>query len=519
MKKKFPSIFNDVIGPVMRGPSSSHCAGSLRIGRLLRNLMDDVIHDVLIEYDPNGSLVTTHASQGTDMGLYSGFLGFDTCDERLLNYQEEVKKAGLKIRVNHVAYGAQHPNTYRITIKNNRWTHQVTALSLGGGMIEIVEIDGAEISIQGDLWETFVFLSAAGEQLVEELTAGVEAEEISLKNCRQPFILISSAKPIATSAINKIKRHTAVARVAVLKPVLPVMSRLDTQVPFLNSGKMMRFNENRNLQLWELAIAYESARGNISAAAVHEKMAVLVRIMADSIDTGLRGTEYADRILPAQSLWFKEKMTRGKLLDDPLLNRIILYVSAVMEMKSSMGVIVAAPTAGACGILPGALIGAGRAMNSQEGEIVKAMLAAGLIGVFIADQSTFAAENAGCQAECGSASGMAAAGLVHLAGGDLQQTLGAASLALQNSFGMTCDPIANRVEAPCLGKNVMAAANALACANMALAGFRHLIPLDEVLQAFDKAGRSLPRELRCTALGGLAMTKTAQKIQASLFQK
>jgi L-serine deaminase len=89
MKKQHPSIFNDVIGPVMRGPSSSHCAGSLRIGRMLRNLMGNDIREALIEYDPNGSLVTTHESHGTDMGLYSGLLGFDTCDERLLNYKKE----------------------------------------------------------------------------------------------------------------------------------------------------------------------------------------------------------------------------------------------------------------------------------------------------------------------------------------------------------------------------------------------------------------------------------------------
>lgn len=519
MRKKYLSIFNDVIGPVMRGPSSSHCAGSLRIGRMLRNLLNDVIHEVLIEYDPKGSLVTTHESQGTDMGLYSGFLDYDTDDERILKYKEEIKKAGIKIRVNHVAYGAEHPNTYRITLKNNKCTHQVTALSLGGGMIEIVEIDGAAVSMQGDFWETLVFVPAAEEHLVGEFAAWLEAEEISLKNCRQPFIHISTTKPIDTMAINKIKSHASVARVAVLKPVLPVISRRDIQVPFRNCGEMIRFNKDKNLQLWELAVAYEMARGNISAAEVFEKMAVIVRIMADSIDTGLRGTEYADRILPAQSLLFKEKMIQGKLLDDPVLNRIILYVSAVMEMKSSLGVIVAAPTAGACGTLPGTIIGAGRLLAATEGEIIKAMLAAGLIGVFIADQSTFAAEDAGCQAECGSASGMAAAGLVHLAGGNLQQALAAASLALQNSFGMTCDPIANRVEAPCLGKNVMAAANALACTNMALAGYQHLIPLDEVLQAFDRVGRSLPRELRCTALGGLSLTKTAQKIQDSLLQK
>ena len=503
----------------MRGPSSSHCAGSLRIGRMLRNLMDDVIHEVLIEYDPNGSLVTTHASQGTDMGLYSGFLDYDTCDERILNYNEEIEKAGIKIKVDHVSYGAKHPNTYRIKLKNNKSIHRVTALSLGGGMIEIIEIDGAAVSMQGDLWETLVFVSAAEEHLIDEFAALVEAEEIALKNCRQPFILISSTKPIAASAINKIKKHASVTHVSVLKPVLPIISRRDIKVPFRNCEEMLSFNKDRNLPLWELAVAYEMARGNISAVVVYEKMARIVCIMADSIDSGLRGTEYADRILPAQSLLFKEKMIQGKLLDDQVLNRIILYVSAVMEMKSAMKVIVAAPTAGACGTLPGAIIGAGRVMAAAEKEIVRAMLAAGLIGVFIAAQSTFAAEDAGCQAECGSASGMAAAGLVHLAGGDLQQALGAASLALQNSFGMTCDPIANRVEAPCLGKNIMAATNALACAKMALAGYQQLIPLDEVLRAFDQVGRSLPRELRCTALGGLSMTKTAQKIQDSLFQK
>ena len=240
MKKKYPSIFNDVIGPVMRGPSSSHCAASLRIGRMLRNLMDDEIQEVLIEYDPNGSLVTTHTSQGTDMGLYSGFLGYDTADERLLRYKEEIKKAGIKIRVNHVAYGAKHPNTYRITLKNNTSAHQVTALSLGGGMIEFVEIDGAAVSMQGDLWETLVFVSAAAEHLFEEFSALVEAEEIAFKNCRQPFILISSAKPIAAAAISKIKSHAAVVHVSVLKPVLPIISRRDCQVPFRNCEEMLR---------------------------------------------------------------------------------------------------------------------------------------------------------------------------------------------------------------------------------------------------------------------------------------
>lgn len=119
-------------------------------------------------------------------------------------------------------------------------------------------------------------------------------------------------------------------------------------------------------------------------------------------------------------------------------------------------------------------------------------------------------------AECGSGAGMSAAAMVGLAGGSLDQQLAAASVALQNSFGMTCDPVANRVEAPCLGKNVLAGSNALACANMALADYKHLIPLDEVIYAMNEVGKAIPHELCCTAKGGLSVTPTSKAIEADL---
>jgi L-serine dehydratase len=185
-------------------------------------------------------------------------------------------------------------------------------------------------------------------------------------------------------------------------------------------------------------------------------------------------------------------------------------------MKGSMGVIVAAPTAGACGGLPGAVIGAASKMGLPIEDMTRAMLAAGLVGVFVAAHATFAAEVGGCQAECGAGSGMAAAALVTLAGGTTKQALNATSMALQNILGMICDPVANRVEVPCLGKNVLAASNALACANMALAGFDPIIPLDEVIATMDQVGRSLPAALRCTGLGGLSITPTSQEIERRL---
>jgi len=290
-------------------------------------------------------------------------------------------------------------------------------------------------------------------------------------------------------------------------------------VPFHTYEQMLIYNRGKNLDLWELAVHYESARGNISHEQVFKKMEEIIEIMQNSIAEGIQGTVYADRILGNQSGKYQTQMEKGQLLDGGLLNQIILYTTALMETKSALGVIVAAPTAGACGGLPGAVIGAANAMGLSKEKIVRAMLAAGLIGVFIAAQATFAAEVGGCQAECGSGSGMAAAALVTLAEGTTQQALNAASIALQNILGMICDPVANRVEAPCLGKNILAASNALSCANMALADYDPLIPLDEVIDTMDAVGKSLPSELRCTALGGLSITPTAKEIERRLVYK
>jgi L-serine dehydratase len=237
-----------------------------------------------------------------------------------------------------------------------------------------------------------------------------------------------------------------------------------------------------------------------------------VSIMEAAIEAGLKGTEYHDRVLPSQSPAFQKAEEAGVLIPADINNRIIRYVSAIMEVKSSMGVIVAAPTAGSCGAMPGAVLAVGHALGKSREDICQAMFAAGLIGVFIARDATFAAEEGGCMAETGSGASMAAAAIVQMAGGSQAQQLGAASMALQNSFGLVCDPVANRVEAPCLGKNIMAATNALASANMALGGYDHLIPLDEVVQvSMNEVAHQIPRELRCTALGGTGHHADLQK--------
>ncbi|MDT0607596.1 L-serine ammonia-lyase, iron-sulfur-dependent, subunit alpha [Croceitalea rosinachiae] len=511
----YPSIFNDVIGPVMRGPSSSHCAASLRIGRICRDLMDGDIKEVFIEFAPNGSLATTHEGQGSDMGLFGGFLGWDADEERLPQYLKAIEEANIQVEIKIHDIGASHPNTYKITLKNERETRELTALSLGGGMIQIVEIDGAKVAMQGDYYQTLIYVES-GFNMIHEIAEQFSCDEIALRKGTFNFIEIKANRFISADLESKLEKMKGVLFLKRLDPVLPILASKTLQVPFITCNEMLDYNADKNLELWQLALNYESIRGNLSEEEVFEKMRSILRIMENAIITGLKGTAYKDRILGPQSLTFQEKMNGKKLVNGDVLNTVVLYTSAIMEVKSSMGVIVAAPTAGSCGALPGAIIGVAKILELAEDHKVKALLSAGLIGVFIAGHATFAAEVGGCMAECGSGSGMAAAGIVSLKQGSLEQSLSAASMALQSSLGMVCDMIADRVEAPCLNRNVMAASNAISCANMALSDYNHLIPLDEVIETMKKVGDAMPNTLCCTGLGGLAITKTAKEIEAKL---
>lgn len=459
-----PSIFNDVLGPVMRGPSSSHCAAALRLGRLARDLLGGEFTGVLVQFDRAGSLPTTHESQGSDMGLCGGLLGWEADDERLPNAVRCLREAGVELRFEVGEFGDPHPNTYRLTLWSDSERRSLVGISTGGGMIEVLELDGERVSLCGD-------------------------REVLLADGRR------------------------------LRPVLPVTTPDDLRLPFTSLAELLAYDDSRGLDLWRLAVAYECARGGLSREEVLARAADLGGLLQRSVAAGLAGTHYEDRLLGAQSPGYQQALAAGRLLDAGALNRAILYVSALMEVKSSLGVIVAMPTAGACAALPGVVLALAEERGQGLEAVARAFLAAGLVGLLITSAWTFAAEVGGCQAEGGSAAAMAAAALVTLADGSQAQALAAASLALQSMLGLICDPIANRVEAPCLGKNLLAAGNALTCANLALAGFDPVLPLDEVIDAARRVGEQMPRELRCTALGGLSTTPTSLALEARLARR
>ena len=512
MKKLQPSIFNDVIGPIMRGPSSSHVAGAARISSLVRQCMKDDVKKVLVDFDPNGSLAESYHGHGTDMGFVAGIMNMDLTDPQVFRACEIAKEKNIDVQFRIYEYGANHPNFYRIYAENGQgYSCRWDAISVGGGMIEMIKYNDFEVSIAGDFYELLVTMDEnADDQQVKELVGNWEyCIEVKAESCK--LLQFKRSQPMAADKKHNIKVLEEVKECVYLEPILPVHSRKNIQVPFLSAAELLeKFDCEK--EMWEYAVMYECQRGNLTEQEVMDKMNILVDIMEGAVDGGLAGTDYEDRILGPQSQLIAEA---ENLVPCSILNEVIQDITAIMETKSSMGVIVAAPTAGACACLPGTLIGAARYMKLDRIELIKGMLAAGLTGVFIAEGSTFAAEVAGCQAECGSGSGMAAAGLVQLMQGTAAQAMNAASIALQNISGLACDPVANRVEVPCLGKNVMGGSNAISSANMILSGFDKVIPLDQTIAAIYDIGIKLPLELRCT-YGGLGKTDASNELKKNL---
>jgi len=520
MENKYPpGIFNDVLGPVMRGPSSSHTAGSHRIGNVIRQLAGPEIIRADFHFHPRGSLATTYHTQGSDIGLAAGIIDMKITDPLLPESLKIARQNGIEINFNITEYPAEHPNTYLCVFENSRGEKfKLKALSTGGGIIEIISYQDFEFSVLMDLP---VLFAAGSMDDITEWWNESEKHSSFMDQVSRQLIKSEGDKSLLIVEFRLMDPEIpedgpAGAYYKLINPVYPSLGYTGSLLPFRLASELEQMEDIDGRTLASHGLEYESMRSGMSQEDIREKAGELVDIFRESIETGLAGTRYKDRIVHSQSPQFQENIRKGKLLPSGPLNRITAYIMAIMESKSAMEVIVAAPTAGAAGGLPGAILGMAEEIGSTREEIIEAFIAAGLAGVFIAADATFAAEVAGCQAETGAGAAMAAAGLVDLAGGNARQALAAASLALQNIMGLVCDPVANRVEIPCLGRNVNSAANALVSANMVLGGFDPLIPFSESIRTMLEVGRSMPRELRCTALGGLSITKTAKEIEKKL---
>ena len=278
---------------------------------------------------------------------------------------------------------------------------------------------------------------------------------------------------------------------------------------FNHASELLQMCENHKLDISEVLILAEMEESGRARDAIRGLMEKQYQIMKESISKGLSpDVKSVGGLIGGNahklSVYGQEKGFCGKTV-----LKAVSYALAVTEINAAMGKIVAAPTAGASGIVPGVIVALQEDQNYSDVKAVEALFVAAAIGRIIAINATLSGAEGGCQAECGSASAMAAAAAVNMAGGSPEMCMDAAAVALKGLLGLVCDPVAGLVEVPCSKRNATSAANALICADMALAGIKSFIPFDEVVDAMYRVGRKMSPDLRETAQGGCAITPTA----------
>lgn len=283
-------------------------------------------------------------------------------------------------------------------------------------------------------------------------------------------------------------------------------------VDFKNGNELLALCESRNCRISEIMLLRESSLTEQPEEEIRNRMQAAWKIMEESALSPLTEPRRSiGGLIGGEAKLLHEQLKAGKNICGSVVSRGILHAMAVLEVNASMGLIVAAPTAGSSGIVPGVLLALKEAYELSENRVLDALFNAGAIGYLAMRNATVAGAVGGCQAEVGVASAMAASAAVELMGGMPAQCLAAASTVLMNMLGLVCDPVGGLVEYPCQMRNASGVANALTAAELALAGVPQLIPFDEMLASMYAVGRKLPGELRETAMGGCAVTPTGCK--------
>jgi L-serine dehydratase len=272
----------------------------------------------------------------------------------------------------------------------------------------------------------------------------------------------------------------------------------------------------KDRDLAEVFLETDAEEHGVPAEDILEALRKRREVMRDCIVRGKNGGESMGKLVGSEARLLNEAFLSGKTFLDPLTVKAEIYALSVMGENSRMGVIVAAPTAGAGGIVPGMLMALEEERNIDPEKTVRALVVAGGIGSIIALSANISGAAGGCQNEVGVASSMGAAGVAYMMGGTTRNSIQAAALALKNTLGLVCDPVGGLVEVPCVKRNALFAVHGLTAAQLAMAGVESIIPMDEIVEAMVRIGRALPRGLRETAEGGLATTDTGRAIAQRL---
>lgn len=505
-----PSLF-DIVGPIMTGPSSSHTAGAVRIGLLGRYILGEEPQGVTIGF--HGALSETYKGHLTDSGVVAGILGLGVDDPRIPDALDLAGQKGIEVQVRVNPESPVNPNTIEMELSGGGQDVKVSAITVGGGEILVTRIGNFPVNLRGKV--PAVILEGLDLRHVAEAASHLEGVTAILSSAEGGFAqaLVLEGQGVQV-ALKKLGKLQGVKRARFL-PSLYDYTLVDPEPLFDSFRGFEAFAMKKGLTASGAAAAWESKRGGLREGDVRDRFIRLWRAMADSVEKGLKErNRLVGGFTPGDDgIKVLKAIQQGRTLSGDVLAKAVARSLAAMEVNGSLGRVVAAPTAGSCGVMPGALMSVAESRGLSEAQIVEGILAGAMVGVLIASRAPLSGALGGCQSEIGVASAMTSAALVQLGGGDPEAVCQAAALALKNLLGLICDPVGGPVEVPCIKRNAVGVANAFAAADLALAGVKSVIPPDEVVAALINVQTLLPTELRGTMKGGLGCTMTAAKLK------
>ncbi|WP_323720685.1 L-serine ammonia-lyase, iron-sulfur-dependent, subunit alpha [Acetomicrobium sp.] len=509
--QRLVSVF-DALGPVMTGPSSSHTAGMVRIGKISRILLGDTPERIELSF--YGALALTYKGHFSDSAIVAGLLGMDEDSPGIVNALDIARNQCINIKYQLNVDSDKDPNTVEMFLSRDQDNLHIEASSIGGGEILVSKVDEFSVSLKGDEdGVMFVATDYLNHDVINSLL-GDNLLEIqycnSDTNANKRLVKCLTKEPLSLTSIERLKQSTGIEKVFPLRNILSY-KLVDHEPLFSTLDGFLQYSFSKGISLPEAVMHYEMKRSGIKKDEISQKIRHIWETMNQSVKDGLSGNRklIASFIPSDDPIRMLNLVKKGRSLSGDVIGNAIANALAAMVTNGSLGCVVAAPTAGSCGVMAGALVAACEKFDVQETEIEGSLLVGAMIGTLVAMRAPVSGAMGGCQSEIGVASAMTAASLVQLAGGTAKQVVHAFALVMKNILGLVCDPVGGPVEIPCIKRNAIGVATAFAGADMALAGIESAIPPDEVITALVNVQKLLPFELRGSMMGGLASTPTA----------
>ena len=512
----------EILGPIMVGPSSSHTAGALRLSQVAASLMEaPVAHARFVLHN---SFAHTYRGHGTDRALVAGILGLATDDERIKDAFDLAQERGLGFEFVEGADDPHlHPNTVDIEMTDAAGTRcSVRGESLGGGRVRLSRINGVSVKITGE-YDTVFVAHRDARGVLAALTVLLSTYGLNIAFMRTyrterggaaytVFELDDLPEGNQLEALlQALRNHEHVNTATLIRmPGTVRTPHAETLASdFSDGAELLEQCSSTYASIGAVARAREEALLGVEAAEASMRR-VIEAMRAETTEPLTHPVRSLGGLIGGEAALVHEGApTLAPGLMGAVQTDAVARAMAVLERSASMGVIVAAPTAGSAGIVPGCVLAAAEHLAAREEAVSDALYAAAAVGLVLTLNASVSGAEGGCQAEVGSAAAMAATALVQLFGGTPQQALDAASLALANLLGLVCDPVGGLVEVPCQARNAIGVAAAFSSAQLALSGVRPLVPFDEMATVMRDVGRALPAELRETARGGIACAPSA----------